>query len=143
VDQNDNTANEGQQFDPPMGESRAQSQESAPQNALPVSKLIVLGLLALSIIGLTLSLQGATLLSGTATQWTGASLAVVGAIAAWILRKNASRWVVPVLTTLVAVGALANVIYLEIQVNEKRQELNDIFDTDTSWDSDFSWDDTP
>lgn len=90
------------------------------------SQLVTVALLAASVIGVIMALQGASLLTGTGTQWTGAAIAIAAGIASYVLRKSIPGWLRAV-CVVAALLALGNVVYLEQQLDEKRQDLSEIF----------------
>lgn len=81
--------------------------------------------LAGTTIGLVMAMQSASLLTGTGTQWTGVAIAVAAGIASRIVRESIPKWV-RVVAVLAALVAFANVLYLENQLDEKRQEIQQI-----------------
>jgi hypothetical protein len=89
------------------------------------SKAISIGVLILAVIGLVMSMQSVSLLSGTGTLWTGVGLAAAGTAAAFFL--GAAKWA-RVVAALCLAGALAATMYMETQLNQKREEISAIFD---------------
>jgi len=100
------------------------SQQPASSKPEQQSQLVTVGILAASIVGVIMAMQSASLLTGTGTQWTGTAIAGAAACATFVLRKSIPTWlrIVAVIATLLAI---ANVIYLENQLDEKRQELTE------------------
>jgi multidrug transporter EmrE-like cation transporter len=86
---------------------------------------IAIGVCVLSVIGLVISQQSVSLFTGTGSLWTGVGIAAAGTAAAFFL--GAAKWV-RVVAALCLVFALINVIYVEKQMSEKRNELSEIFD---------------
>jgi hypothetical protein len=114
----------------------AQSTElRPPQKSVGIGLSIGASAVVIGFVGLLMSLTSASLLTGTGTQWTGfalAALAAVGSVIATVLLWKRlhlglaiANIVVP---TLIALLAFASVIYLEIQLEEKRQDLESIFE---------------
>jgi hypothetical protein len=105
----------------------------APVDAHPVtpgttpqqSQLAVVGILAASIIGVIMAMQSASLLTGTGTQWTGAAIALAAGCATYVLRRSIPTWL-RIISVVAAIFALANVLYLESQLEQKREEINQI-----------------
>lgn len=86
----------------------------------PLYALLLVG----SAIGLIMALQSASLLTGTGLQWTGFALTAGACVAAIVLKPQA--WVTWVASGCAAL-ALVSVVYLEVQMEEKRQEIGQIF----------------
>jgi O-antigen ligase len=82
--------------------------------------------LILAGIGLIMSMQSVSLFSGTGTLWTGVGLAAAGTAAAFFL--GAAKWA-RVIAALCLVVALAATVFMEQQMNEKREEISAIFDS--------------
>jgi O-antigen ligase len=87
-------------------------------------KAISIGVLILAGIGLAMSMQSVSLFSGTGTLWTGVGLAAAGTASAFFL--GAEKWARVIAAVCLAVALLAT-IAVEVQMNEKRQEISDIF----------------
>ena len=90
------------------------------------SGLLGVALVVGAVIGLVMAGQSASLLSGTGLQWTGAVIAVGAAVVALAMRKNVSLGVV-IATIILASLAVISVIYLEVELEQKRQELGNLF----------------
>lgn len=90
------------------------------------STAISIGVLILAGIGLIMSMQSVSLFSGTGTLWTGVGLAAAGTAAAFFL--GAAKWA-RVIAALCLVVALAATVFMEQQMNEKREEISAIFDS--------------
>lgn len=104
----------------PMGSKSAGGERSAPSS----QAYVVVGL-AGAAIGVIMAMQSASLLTGTGTQWTGVAIAAAAAIIARVVRGSIPTWV-RVIAVLAALVALANVLYLENQLDQKRQEIQQI-----------------
>lgn len=87
-------------------------------------KAVSIGVLILAGIGLVMSMQSVSLFSGTGTLWTGVGLAAAGTAAAFFL--GAEKWARVIAAICLAVALLAT-ITVEVQMNQKRQEISDIF----------------
>ena len=92
------------------------------RNQLP--QLLVAAVLAGAVIGLIMAMQSASLLTGTGTIWTGAAIASGAAIVTWVV-KGLPSWV-RVVCVIAAALAIINAVYVESQLEDKRQEINDI-----------------
>jgi multidrug transporter EmrE-like cation transporter len=103
--------------------STTSTQTPSPAQARVVLALVLAG----SAIGLIMSMQSVSLLTGTGTLWTGAAIASAAAVGAVVLRDHLRTWV-RVVAILVAVIAVSNVIYLEHQLDQKREEIQHILD---------------
>jgi hypothetical protein len=103
--------------------AQPQSATQGPSKPQPQSQLVIVALLAASIIGAIMALQGASLWTGTGSQCTGAAISLAAGIAAYVLRKSIPGWLRGV-CVVAAVIALVNVIYLEQQLEDKRQDMS-------------------
>ena len=70
-------------------------------------------------------LVSASLITGTGTLWTGVAIACGASIATWVLRKTVPTWV-RVVAVLAAVVGIVNVVSVENQLDEKRQEITNL-----------------
>ncbi|CAM3174299.1 hypothetical protein BST27_15995 [Mycobacterium intermedium] len=86
---------------------------------------VAIGVCVLVVVGLVMSMQSVSLLTGSGPVWTGVAVVGVGTAVAFFL--GAAKWV-RVLAALVLVLALANGFYIENQMDKKREELTHIFD---------------
>lgn len=105
----------------PNGDPSGHMASTAQSRTIAV--MIVVG----AVIGLIMSMQSASLLTGTGSLWTGVAIVVGATIAAWMLRKSTPRWV-RIVVTIMAVFAIANVVYVEIQLEEMRQGFGDLLE---------------
>lgn len=80
-----------------------------------------LGVCVLSVIGVVMSMQSASLLSGTGTIWTGVGLAAAALAAAFFL--GAESWARGV-ASVALVLALFGAGYMEKQLSDKRNEIS-------------------
>lgn len=90
------------------------------------NQLVTVSLLAASVIGVIMAMQSASLLTGTGTQWTGAAIAIAAGIASYVLRRSVPGWL-RAICVVAAIFALINVVYLEQQLEERRDDLSEIF----------------
>ncbi|WP_183098730.1 hypothetical protein [Nocardioides pelophilus] len=92
--------------------------------------------LLVGIIGLIMANASVSLMTGTGTNWTGAAITIIAVISATLANFLIKA---PLWTTIVtgAVGLLlvvlsvVSVIYLEVQLEDRRQELEDVFGAPT------------
>ncbi|OBF45968.1 hypothetical protein A5719_00265 [Mycolicibacterium peregrinum] len=100
---------------------------SAPDDqGISRSKAVAVGVLILSGIGLVMSMQSASLLTGTGSIWTGVALAGAGAAAAFFL--GAPKWA-RIVAIVILVLALFSAGYMEKQISDKRNEISHMFDS--------------
>ena len=101
----------------------------APMSARPPSagpsQVLIGVMLAGAAIGFVMSMQSASLLTGTGTLWTGVAIIVGCGILAWATK--APGWV-RVVVGLAAVVAIVNVASIESELADRRQEINNILD---------------
>ncbi|WP_396903052.1 hypothetical protein [Mycolicibacterium sp.] len=90
-------------------------------------KAVAVGVLILSGIGVVMSMQSASLLTGTGSIWTGVAIAGVGAAAAFFL--GAPKWARSVAVVALAL-ALFSAGYMEKQISDKRNEISRMFNTE-------------
>lgn len=91
--------------------------------AIPVERPkpgVAAGVCILAVIGLVMAFQPVSLLTGTGTAWIGVAMVGAGTAAAFFLR--APLWV-RIVTCVVLGLALFNVLAVEHQVSEKRDEI--------------------
>lgn len=86
---------------------------------------VAIGVCLLVGIGLVMSMQPVSLMSGSGSVWTGVAVVTVGAAGAFVLR--AAVWV-RVVAVIVLVLALINAVSIEVEMSHKRDELTHIFD---------------
>lgn len=91
------------------------------------------GALLISLIGLVMANASASLLTGTGTNWTGAAIAIIAVVAGVItlVLTKAPMWtllVTAIAGGLVVILAVASVVYLEVELQKKRDDLSSIFD---------------
>lgn len=100
--------------------------DSSPPGATEQPQWVSALILAGAVIGLIMSLQSTTVLQGSGTIWTGFAIAGGASVAAnWILKNGLPPWVRAV-AVICAVLAFINAIAVENELDERRQEINDI-----------------
>jgi hypothetical protein len=85
---------------------------------------IAIGVCVLAGIGLVMSMQSVSLLTGTGSLWTGVGVAAAGTAAAFFL--GAAKWV-RVVAALCLAFSVFNAIYMDNQLSQKRSEISEIF----------------
>lgn len=78
-------------------------------------------------IGFVMANQETSLLNGTTNLWIGAILACAAVGGGWVFRAYVLTWVW-VLAVVAAVLAVTNVLHVEHQMSERRDEISRIFD---------------
>ncbi|RAV17192.1 hypothetical protein DQP55_04195 [Mycolicibacterium sp. GF69] len=87
---------------------------------------VAIGVCVLAVVGLVMSMQSVSLMTGSGPVWTG--VAVVGVVTAIAFFLGAATWVRVVACVLLGLS-LANGFYIESQMSERRDELTRIFDS--------------
>ncbi|KLO28170.1 DUF2510 domain-containing protein [Mycobacterium haemophilum] len=85
---------------------------------------VAIGVCVLVVIGLVMSMQSVSLITGSGPVWTGVGVVAAGTAVAFFLR--AATWV-RVVAALLLVLSLANALYIERELSIKRDELTHIF----------------
>ncbi|MFT9722722.1 DUF2510 domain-containing protein [Mycobacteroides abscessus subsp. abscessus] len=85
---------------------------------------VAIGVCVLVVIGLVMSMQSVSLLSGSGPIWIGVGFVAAGTAVALFL--GAKRWVLIVAAVCLAVSLL-NAFYMEKQLSDKRNEISRIF----------------
>lgn len=101
------------------------SQVSDSQNA-PISKnkAVGIGVAILTVIGLIMSMQSVSLMTGTGPIWTGVGFVAAGTAVAFFMGAARPARVIAALCLAIA---LLNVFYMEKQLTEKRNEIAQVF----------------
>ena len=86
---------------------------------------VAIGVCVLVAIGVLMSMQSVSLLTGTGPIWTGVGFVAAGTAVAFFMR--AATWVRVVAAVSLAF-VLANAFYMEQQLSDKRNEISQIFD---------------
>lgn len=106
----------------PGDESTQSAQSSASAGK---SHAIAIGVCILVGVGLVMSMQSVSLMTGSGPVWTGVAVVAAGAAVAFFMR--AAKWV-RVVAAVVLVIALVNAFYIEHELSNKRDELTRVFD---------------
>lgn len=85
---------------------------------------VAIGVCVLAVVGLVMSMQSVTLITGSGPVWTG--VGVVGVATATAFFMSAATWARAVACVLLAIS-LTNAFYVEHQLSEKREELTRVF----------------
>jgi hypothetical protein len=85
---------------------------------------VAIGVCVLVVIGLVMSMQPVSLITGSGPVWTGVAVVAAGTAVAFFLR--AARWV-RVVAALILALSLANALYIENQLSHKRDEITHMF----------------
>ncbi|MGQ9352169.1 DUF2510 domain-containing protein [Mycolicibacterium gilvum] len=97
-----------------------------PDNSSNAKKTgVAIGVCVLAVVGLVMSMQSVSLMTGSGPVWTG--VAVVGVATAIAFFMGAATWVRVLACVLLALS-LVNGFYIESQMSEKRDELTRVFD---------------
>lgn len=86
---------------------------------------VAIGVCVLVAIGLVMSMQSVSLMTGSGPIWTGVGFVAAGTAVAFFMR--ATTWVRVVAAVCLAV-VLFNAFYMEQQLSEMRNEISQIFD---------------
>jgi hypothetical protein len=92
----------------------------AQKSGLNKATGIAIGVCVLALVGLVMSMQTVSLMSGSAPVWTGVAIAAVGVALAFFL--GASKWP-RILVVCCLVGSLINAVYIETQLSQQRAEF--------------------
>lgn len=85
---------------------------------------VAIGVCVLVVIGLVMSMQSVSLLTGSGPVWTGVAVVAAGTAVAFFLR--AATWVRVVAVILLALS-LVNALYIENELSHKRDEITHEF----------------
>lgn len=89
------------------------------------SAAVAAGVCVLAAVGLVMSMQSVSLMSGSGLVWMGVALVAGSVAVAFIM--GAPKWA-RVGAAVVLVLALGNGFYIEDQMNKKRNEITHMFD---------------
>ena len=103
------------------------SAPSAVQAADNQRKLILTIGLIVAALGLFLSLQPVSLLTGSGKVWTGAAIALGAFVLVVVMLRKTTKWAVIVIG-LIAALSVASAVTTEIQLQKKRNEFSRMFD---------------
>lgn len=82
---------------------------------------VAIGVCVLAAVGLVMSMQSVSLMTGSGPVWTGVAIAAIGLALAFFL--GASKWARVIVIAFVAASVL-NAITIEIQLSKNRAEFN-------------------
>ncbi|MGD1172156.1 DUF2510 domain-containing protein [Mycobacterium seoulense] len=82
---------------------------------------VAFGVCVLVVIGLVMSMQSVSLITGSGPVWTGVAVVAAGTAVAFFMR--AAKWV-RVVAVLVLALSVANGLYIENQLSQKRDEIS-------------------
>lgn len=83
---------------------------------------ISIGVCVLAAVGLVMSMQSVSLMSGSSPVWTGVAITAVGVALAFFL--GASKWP-RIFVTCCLIGSLINAVYIEVQLQQQRNEFRE------------------
>lgn len=87
--------------------------------------MVAIAVCLLAGIGLVMSMQPVTMMTGSTLTWMGVAVVAAGTAGAFILR--AAVWV-RVVAAIVLGIAIVNAVYIESQLSDRRAEFLQIFD---------------
>ncbi|WP_055405679.1 MULTISPECIES: DUF2510 domain-containing protein [unclassified Mycobacterium] len=85
---------------------------------------VAIGVCVLVVVGLVMSMQSVSLITGSGPVWTGVAVVAAGTAVAFFMR--AAKWV-RVVAVLVLALSVANGLYIENQLSQKRNEISHMF----------------
>jgi len=103
----------------------ASAPAGADKSNISKQTAVAVGVFVLVGIGLVMSMQSVSLLTGSGTVWTGVAVVAGGTAVAFFLRAAVAVRVVAAVALVIAV---LNGIYIEKQLSDKRSELTHMFD---------------
>lgn len=86
------------------------------------SSLVIGLILAAGVVGFVMSMQSASLLTGTGGNWTGVALIVGAGVLGWVLKAPVSARVLIGVGTAIAILVMS----LESQLSDKREEITNL-----------------
>jgi multidrug transporter EmrE-like cation transporter len=110
---------------PPRPANFASAAPAASDSSDSRQKAVSIGVIVLAVVGLFMSMQSVSLMTGSGPVWTG--VAVVGgavALAFFLRAAKAARTV----ACIVLAVSLANAFYIENELSKKRDEITHTFD---------------
>jgi hypothetical protein len=99
------------------------SRVSVPDQTDSPSQVAAAIAVAVAVIGLILSQQSVSLMSGSGIVWTGAALCVGAAIIARLVQVPTWARAICVIAAIIAV---VSAVYVEQELDDRRQEISDI-----------------
>jgi hypothetical protein len=88
--------------------------------------ILTVGLIA-AVLGLFLSLQPVSLMTGSGKVWTGAAIAIGAFVLVVVMLRKTTKWAVIVIGIIAALS-VASAVATEIALQDKRDELNQMFE---------------
>lgn len=119
---------------PALGPTGANAAESFPSRPAPSpaatpnngkEAAVAVGVCVLVVIGLFMSMQSVSLMTGSGPVWMGVAVVAAGTALAFFM--GAAQWVRILAAVLLALS-LANAFYIENEMSNKRDEITQIFD---------------
>lgn len=101
------------------------SRASVPDQTDSPSQVAAALAVAVAVVGLILSQQSVSVMSGSGIVWTGAALCVGAAIMTRLVKVPTWARVVCVVAAIIAV---LSAFYVEQELDDRRQEINDILE---------------
>lgn len=86
---------------------------------------IGIGVVVLVVIGLVMTMQSVSLMTGSGQIWTGVGMVGAGTALAFFM---GAKKTIRVVAAICLAFALINAFYIESQMNEKRNQISEIFD---------------
>lgn len=104
-----------------------QTASTSPQSvSAATSQIAAAFIVASSIVGVILSMQSVSLMTGTGILWTGAALAFAAAVAGLVMRSFTPAWA-RIVAILAAALAIYAAVSMEMQMEERRSEIRSNF----------------
>ncbi|MGV0693117.1 DUF2510 domain-containing protein [Mycobacterium paraintracellulare] len=100
---------------------------AAPDYSNNRNRAVAIGVCVLVGIGLVMSVQSVSLLTGSGPVWTGVAVVAAGTALAYFMRAAKG---VRVVAALVLALSVANALYIENQLSQKRNEMTHMFNRD-------------
>jgi hypothetical protein len=97
----------------------------ADKSGISKDTAVAVGVCVLVAIGLVMSMQSASLLTGTGPIWTGVGVVAAGTAVAFFMR--AAKWVRVVAALCLALSVFG-AFYMEKQISDKRNEISHMFE---------------
>ncbi|BBZ03544.1 hypothetical protein MCHIJ_29810 [Mycolicibacterium chitae] len=104
---------------------RGEPSAEAEKNSKGKQTAVAVGVCLLVGIGLLMSMQSVSLMSGSGPLWTGVGFVAAGLAVSFFL--GAANWV-RVVAVAVLLLALVNVLYVENEMDNRRNEISQLFD---------------
>jgi hypothetical protein len=99
-------------------------QTEADNSSISKKTAVAVGVSVLVAIGLVMSMQSVSLLSGSGPIWTGVGVVAAGTAVAFFMRATKA---VCIVAALCLAFSLFNAFYMEKQLSDKRNEITQIF----------------